>query len=145
MMTPAKTEEFWSVEHSILVRATPAIVWRFFEDTRRWRTWNSGVADIEMRGPFRTGSRFLMTLPDGVVIKSKLTNVEPGRLFVDETAFASAVISVHHRLEPAHGGTRVIYRLEARGAGGGEVGPAIAADFPDVLRSLARAAEQCAS
>lgn len=145
MMTPAKTDEFWAIEQSILIRATPGVVWRFFEDTRRWNTWNNGVADIEMRGPFRTGSRFLMTLPDGVVIKSKLTAVEPGRLFVDETSFASAIISVHHRLEPTHGGTRVTYRLEARGPGSGEVGPAISADFPDVLRSLARAVEQCAA
>lgn len=145
-MTPATTEELWTVEHSILVKSTPAVVWRFFEDTRRWHTWNSGVADIEMRGPFRTGSQFWMTLPDGVVIKSKLTLVEPVREFVDETAFAGAVITVHHRLEAtALGQTRVTYRLDAKGPVGSEVGPVIAADFPDVLRSLARAVEQCAA
>ena len=51
-----------------------------------------------------------------------------------------------HRLEPAAGGrTRIIYRTEITGPAadqaGPELGPAITADFPEVLASLAKLAE----
>jgi hypothetical protein len=51
-----------------------------------------------------------------------------------------------HRLEPAPGGrTRIIYRTEISGPSaarvGPQLGPAITADFPDVLAALAKLAE----
>jgi hypothetical protein len=51
-----------------------------------------------------------------------------------------------HRLKAAEGGrTRIIYRTEITGPAADQVGPhlgpAITADFPDVLAALAKLAE----
>jgi hypothetical protein len=52
------------------------------------------------------------------------------------------VITVAHRIERAGPNvTRIVYSVEAKGPGAVEIGPAIAADFPEVLAALVALAE----
>ena len=56
------------------------------------------------------------------------------------------LVRVRHSLEPlATGGTRITYRATVEGPAsntmGPEIGPAVTADFPDVMAALAARAE----
>jgi hypothetical protein len=78
----------------------------------------------------------------------RLVAVDAGRGFEDETPVpdAGVVVHVRHCLEPLpHGGTRITHVVSIYGpaadAVGPHLGPAITADFPQTMASLAAHAE----
>src|SRR4051812_32031831 len=136
----------WEYEHSVETGASAAALWWQWSDVASWPTWNVGVVTVTMDGPFAEGTSFTMTGPDGEPIRMTLTQVVPGEQFTDVMDGGDIVVTTVHRLEPAGGDrTRVVYRTEITGPAaaqvGPELGPAITADFPDVLDALVAAAE----
>src|SRR3954462_6204143 len=132
-----KTTDSWQAEHSIQTSAAPERIWAIFKDVPGWKAWNAGIEQIELEGPFATGTWFSMTPPGQDALRTKLIDVREGQHFIDETQVGDLVITVAHRIERVTGNvTRIVYAAEARGPGAAEIGPAIAADFPDVLAAL---------
>jgi uncharacterized protein YndB with AHSA1/START domain len=136
----------WEYEYSVETTATPDAVWRHWSAVTEWPAWNAGVQTVDIDGPFAVGTVFTMTPPDGEPIRMRLTEVVPGELFTDEMDAGDFVVRTVHRLDKAAGGnTRVVYRTEITGPAADEVGPqlgpAITADFPDVLAALVKLAE----
>ena len=136
----------WEYEHSTETNAAPDDVWRLWSDMAAWPQWNDGIEKMQIDGPFAVGTTFTMTPPGDEPIRMRLTEITPGELFTDEMDGGDFVVRTVHRLEPTAGGrTRIIYRTEICGPAaiqvGPQLGPAITADFPDVLAALARLAE----
>ncbi|MEZ5642943.1 MAG: SRPBCC family protein [Burkholderiaceae bacterium] len=133
----------WNTEAQTDIAASPGRVWQLLADVAGWPRWNAGVAAARLLGPFATGSRFEMQLPDGgPLLQSELADVQPGRYFTDVTAFHGVVVRVTHAIAPqSEGGVRVTYRTEVEGPGAAEIGAGVSADFPDVLAALKRLAE----
>lgn len=135
----------WECEHEIVVNAGPETIWRLLEDVAGWPQWNAGIARIEIDGPFTAGTRFVMTPPGQEPLTTRLVEVRENAGFVDETRVGELRIFVDHQLEPLERNrTRMVFSLEAFGAGCEIVGPGVAADFPDVLKALAARAEALA-
>jgi uncharacterized protein YndB with AHSA1/START domain len=137
----------WEYEYSIETAAAPGALWRCWADIAGWPGWNAGIEAIDVEGPFEVGTAFTMTPPGQEPIRMRLTEVTPGQSFTDEMDAGDFVVRTVHRLEPAAGGlTRIIYRTEITGPAadqiGPELGPQITADFPEVLASLAKRAEE---
>lgn len=131
----------WEYEHAVETDADPAALWRYWSDVTTWTQWNPGVREVSIEGPFAAGTAFTMTGPDGDAIRMTLTDVVPGQRFTDVMDGGDIVVTTVHRIEPAGAGrSRVVYRTEITGAAadavGPELGPAITADFPDVLDAL---------
>lgn len=135
----------WEYEHSAETTAAPDVVWRLWSDIAAWPQWNDGIEKITVDGPFAAGTSFTMTPPGDEPIQMRLTQIVPGEQFTDEMDAGDFVVRTVHRLEPAAGRTRIIYRTEITGPGAGQagpqLGPAITADFPEVLAALAKLAE----
>jgi uncharacterized protein YndB with AHSA1/START domain len=134
----------WEYEHSVSTSAAPEAVWRRWSDVATWPEWNDGVETVTLDGPFAAGTTFTMTPPGAEPITLRLVEVVPGETFTDEMDGGDFVVTTVHRLIPEADGTRIVYRTEITGPAAGEVGPqlgpAITADFPDVLAKLAAAA-----
>jgi uncharacterized protein YndB with AHSA1/START domain len=133
----------WRYESAMETTASRAALWDCWSDMANWPEWNDGIVRIEVDGPFRAGTAFTMIPPDGEAVRLRLVETVPGELFVDEMNAGDFVVRTEHRLEPLAGGrTRVVYRTEISGPAadtvGPELGPAITADFPDVLAALVR-------
>ncbi|MDA9491579.1 hypothetical protein [Bradyrhizobium sp. CCBAU 11361] len=112
-------ENTWRSEYAIETSATPETIWSIFRDVPAWKNWNAGIEQINIDGPFATGT-----------------------CFVDETRVGDLVILVAHRIEPlGPARTRIVYAVDARGPQAAEIGPAVSADFPEVLASLSKLAE----
>lgn len=131
----------WEYEHSVLTTATPDELWRHWSDVAAWPEWNHGIAEIRIDGPFAAGTTFVMTPPGDEPIRLRLVEVVPRELFTDEMDAGDFVVRTVHRLQPAGDGTtRVVYRTEITGPAadqvGPQLGPAITADFPEVLAGL---------
>lgn len=132
----------WEIEHAIETSATAEAIWILFREVERWPQWNAGVEQLEIHGPFAAGTTFVMTPPRQAPITSRLVEVQEGKSFLDETRIGELRVFVDHRIEPtAAGRTRIVYSVEAFGPNCDEVGAAISADFPQVLRALAALAE----
>jgi uncharacterized protein YndB with AHSA1/START domain len=137
----------WEYEQSVETNAAPEALWRHWSSMAEWPQWNAGIEKIDIDGPFAVGTVFTMTPPGDDPIRMCLTEVVPGKLFTDEMDAGDFVVRTVHRLEPTvTGKTRVIYRTEITGPAadqvGPQLGPAITADFPDVLAALVQLAER---
>src|SRR5690348_429544 len=132
----------WQYERSVETNATSASVWRHWSDVATWPAWNAGIEKIEVDGPFVVGTTIRMTPPGAEPVSLRLTDVASGEGFTDEMDGGDFVVRTTHRVEPLDGGrTRIVYRTEIVGPSadvvGPRLGPAITADFPDVLAALA--------
>lgn len=133
-MTDAKT---WKAAFERIVSADVDVIWAALSNVETWKAWNSGVSDVQIDGPFRAGSSFRMTLPDGPTLESKLVEVEAPRLFTDETWLDGTVVRVVHQVEAIRPGqSRVTFHVQAEGDNAEHFGPMASADFPDVLAGL---------
>ena len=136
----------WEYEYSVETTAAPEALWRHWSDVAAWPKWNQGIEEIQIDGPFAVGTTFTMTPPGEVPITLRLVEIVPQERFIDEMDAGDFVVRTVHRLEPAGAGTtRVVYRTELTGPAadqvGPQIGPAITADFPEVLAGLIKLAE----
>lgn len=138
----------WTYEHSIETAASAETIFEILRDVSYWSEWNPGVERIDLDGPFATGTSGVMVMPDQGSLSFRLAWVGEGRGFEDETEIpeAGVIVRVRHSLEPlVAGGTRITYRATVEGpaadALGPEIGPAVTADFPEVMAALAVRAE----
>lgn len=135
--------ETWTAHHSIETSATPEVLWGIFCDVPTWSSWNAGIERIELEGPFAEGTWFTMQPPGQDSMRSQLLDVCENERFVDKTEVGDLVVTVDHRIERlAMGRTRVTYTVVATGQGASNIGPMVASDFPEVLASLAKTAEE---
>jgi Polyketide cyclase / dehydrase and lipid transport len=136
----------WEYERNMETIADADALWRCWSDMAAWPEWNQGIEKIEIAGPFAVGTMFTMTPPGEDPVDMRLAEIVAGELFIDEMDGGDFVVRTVHRLERlADGRTRVLYRTEITGPAadqiGPQLGPAITADFPDVLAALVRRAE----
>lgn len=137
----------WEYESSIETGATPQAVWGLWADVENWGAWNAEIEKIEISGPFAPGARIMMTPPGDDPILLVVTEAVEDEMFVDEARFGDLLLRTAHRIERLdRDRIRVVYRMEISGAGsdeaGPQIGPAITADWPDTLASLAALASR---
>jgi len=135
----------WEYEYSVETTAAPEVLWRHWSDVAAWPKWNQGIEEIQIDGPFAVGTTFTMTPPGEEPITLRLVEIVPQERFTDEMDAGDFVVRTVHRLELGAGMTRVVYRTELTGPAadqvGPQIGPAITADFPEVLAGLIKLAE----
>lgn len=132
----------WKTEYAIETSATAETIWSIFRDVPGWKNWNAGIEQIDIDGPFATGTWFTMKPPGEEALRSQLVDVRENVCFVDETRVGDLAILVAHRIQPlGPARTRIVYAVDAHGPQASEIGPAVSADFPEVLASLSRLAE----
>src|SRR2546422_8128367 len=138
----------WSYEHSVETSAGATTVFAIFEDVGTWAEWNTGVERMELNGRFAAGTTGTMFMPGQDPLAFRLIWVTEGQWFEDETEIADAgvIVRVRHSLEIlSQGGTRITCAANIDGpaadAVGPSIGPAITADFPQVMKALAERAE----
>jgi len=131
----------WTYEFSATAEVTPSAVWTLWADPLSWHTWNDGVGEVEVHGPFAAGTAFTMTPPGEDAIHMTITEVVPDQAWIDVCELPGLAITTYHLIDDLGGGrTKVTYRTEITGEAadeaGPEIGPPICADFPDVVAKL---------
>ena len=80
-------------------------------------------------------------------VRMRLGDVRPNELSIDETPLDDVLVRVAHRIQRiADNQTRVTHHMQITGPSadsiGPELGPAISADFPEVMAALAALASK---
>ena len=124
--------------------ADPSRLWALLSDVEAWGSWNHGIQTITLDGPLTVGATIRMTPPGEDTIVSTIVALDPPRLISDHTSFEGTSIRVDHRLEQIPGGTKILYTITVTGDVPADIaeqiGSAVSADFPDVIRTLAEMA-----
>jgi hypothetical protein len=129
-------------EFKTTTTASRATVWALWSDINRWSTWNPGVEQATLVGPFAVGNSFSMTPSGQDALTTRLTHVEEGLAFTDETVLGDISVTVEHRIVPQDQGPLVIvYSARVTGPGAEHIGAAITSDFDEVLAALVKLAE----
>ncbi len=132
----------WEREYSIETNTSPERVWAIFRDVPNWTKWIAGLDRIELKGPFQAGSSYVMTPSGQGPLVTNIVEMEENKHFLDETRLGDITVQVDHRIENiAPNRTRIVYCARVTGPSAEEIGQAISADFPNVLKSLAALAE----
>ena len=133
----------YDYEHSIETSASPAAVWALWSDVGRWVEWDTSVSAMRMDGPFAPGGTGVMTIEGQGDIEFRLTDVEPGIGFTDETVLPVATLRFGHTMTPLPGGRlRVTHRVTIDGPAAQGMGPQVTADVPDAMAGLVAIAER---
>jgi len=91
-------ENTWRSEYAIETSATPETIWSIFREVPAWKNWNAGIEQINIDGPFATGTWFTMKPPGEEALRSQLVDVRENVCFVDETRVGDLVILVTPRV-----------------------------------------------
>jgi len=95
---------------------TPAEVWSAaYADASAWPAWNDALASAEMLGPFSAGSQARVRFRTGLRLRFTLVEVEPERVFTDESRLPGARMGHRHELEPTADGVRLVNTIYIRG------------------------------
>ena len=104
----------YQTSHSEIASGTAEAVWAIWADIGNWPSWDEGLANCVHDGSFAAGETFLLT-PKGIpeAIQVRLTDVVPGRRFVDETVLPFGRLTASHEVQEVPGGVRVTHKIEA--------------------------------
>jgi hypothetical protein len=135
----------YEFEHSVETTAPAAAIWALWSDVGQWTSWDTSVESVKLDGPFEVGSRGTMVIPGQPPITFALTEVVPGRGFVDETEIPGALLRFGHALEPlGDGRVRVTHRVEIEGPAAQDMGPMVTSDVPEAMEALVKLASSAA-
>lgn len=136
----------WSHEESVVVKVSPAEVFRYWTTVRNWAD-DAGVESAEIDGPFQRGARGRTHLAGGGHTDWTVISVEGERAAELEAPLEGAALRFELRFEDDDaGGCRLTQRIRLLGEAAANYLEAVRAGFgpPDLsdgMRALARRIE----
>lgn len=103
------------IEYTLETTATKEAIWGIWADVANWNTWDHGIEYSTLNGPFQTGSTGTLKPKGGPLVHTKLTRVEPLKLFIDETKLPLTRIIFTHHLSESKGKRIVTTKIEMKG------------------------------
>ena len=140
----------WTYEHSAEATATAEAIWSCYLDVATWPEWNAAVGNIELDGPFATGTIGRLSPPDQGPLAFTIVEATENSGYVSETQIAATVtLRSTNTLAPLPDGrTRIHLRVDLDGPAaehfGKSFGPQLAAGVPKTVETLVRRAEALA-
>lgn len=133
------------VEHSILVDAPAARIFRLYEAVSDWHTWDPDTKRASLDGPVAVGTRGSLTPTQGNTVPMVITELEPNERFTVESKIPLFRMVFEHRLVPQGDAILVRHRVTFYGPLSLVLGPLLRQrlhrGLPVTLANLKRVAE----
>ena len=106
-----------AVERSIITNVPTDRVWEAFVNLGGWPAWNPHMREVRLltEVPLAMGSRARIVLKTRLSSTWEVTEFTPGRSFTWDASLLGSRLSFAHVAQPANGGSRVVFRIEAAG------------------------------
>jgi hypothetical protein len=101
----------WEATAETEANASAESVWALWEDPGRWREWNEDIASAALEGDFALGSRARIRFKRSLPLRFEITELQPRRLFTDETRLPGARLGHEHSIQASDGGVVIRNRL----------------------------------
>lgn len=83
------------IKHTVETTATPAQIWRVWEDVETWKTWDHEIEYSRLDGPFKAGTTGTLKMHNSPVLKTQITQCEPLKRYIFETKlFLATSVSI---------------------------------------------------
>lgn len=100
--------------YTATVNADPRQVWAIWSDASKWSGLDDGnLSATGDKGGFKAGSVVRLNLRSGQTVQVRLTNVNEGEGFSDETTLPYGVVRTHHKMEQSGKNLILSYGIEA--------------------------------
>jgi hypothetical protein len=133
------------IEHKIIARAAPEVIFRIYEDVAQWHTWDPDTRSAFLDGPLQIGSLGKLTPTKGNTVPMRVTEVTRDRSFTVESKIPLFRMVFDHELLPTTEGTEIVHRVTLSGPLvlliGRMLAQRIDAGLPVTLRNLKQRAE----
>lgn len=103
------------IKHTVETQASSEDIWHIWQDVKNWNTWDHGIEYSSLDGPFIEGTTGSLKPKGGPLVRTRLTCVEPLKMFVDESKLFLARIIVSHYLTESSSKTQVTHKIEMTG------------------------------
>jgi hypothetical protein len=102
----------WDYAPSYDSPANVETIWQLYADVATWPEWKVGIRQVELNGPFETGTRGWLTPTDQPPMGFHIVEAKENEGYTSETELASDVLlRLEHYLTPLpRGGTRMTHR-----------------------------------
>ena len=134
------------VKHTEETIASPQAIWHIWQDVNNWNTWDHGIEFSTINGRFKTGITGTIKPKGEPLVHTKLTRVEPMKLFVDESKLFLARLIFTHFLSEAKGKIFVTHQIEIKGAFAFFfayfIGQKMKKNLPQEMRAMIQKAEE---
>ncbi len=105
----------WKAEATAETSATAEAVWRAWEDTTHWNSWNPMIRESSLEGPFVAGTRGSVTPAKGPKSPFELMEVQPQKRWSSRAKIPGARLDIIYELSPGVIGTLITMRAEISG------------------------------
>jgi hypothetical protein len=133
------------IKHTVKTSASISALWRVLEDVATWNAWDHGIEYSTLEGPFKMGVTGTLKPKDGPLLQTKLTKVEPMKMFVQEAKMPGARVVMSHFLAESDGKSTVTFQTEVRGplafVWALLIGPSIKKKVPIEMAAMVKKAE----
>ena len=134
------------IEHTVETTASPAAIWRIWEDVTHWNKWDHNIEFSSIDGPFKKGTTGTLKPKGGPLVHTLLTQVEPMKSFVVESKLPLTRIIFSHSLTGSAGKTRVTTKIEMKGMlsffFAFVIGRTMKKNLPEEMKSMVKLAER---
>ncbi|HEY5334825.1 MAG TPA: SRPBCC family protein [Mycobacteriales bacterium] len=103
------------ISHSETTRTSAADVWAWYADVTRWPRFDGGVRSVQLSGPFASGTKGSVVLPNGRKVPIRLRDVHEGMSFTDVQRLRGVTVTTQHRLDPDGASTRITHTVSLSG------------------------------
>ncbi len=103
------------IKHTVVTKATPDQIWRVWQDVENWKTWDQEIELSQIDGPFQAGTTGSAKFVGTPLFKTRLTQVEPHQLVVQEAYLSFAKVVSYQSMSRIAGKTEVTFQVEIRG------------------------------
>ncbi|MDW3194324.1 MAG: SRPBCC family protein [Cytophagales bacterium] len=139
----ASNKHFW---HSVTTSASGEAIWEIWTDVDQWKSWDSGLQDASIEGPFELNAKGMILSLEGRKSKFQVVAFEPGRSYTFKTNLPLGGLYVKRILAVETGKTTFTHEVWFKGLTGGlfakSFGPKFREMLPKVMEKIKDLAEQ---
>lgn len=132
--------------HTVETSASRETIWRIWTDVPNWKTWDDGLKDAQLNGPFVTGTQGRLIPDKGPKSTFTLTEVVPEQSYTFRTRLPLGSLYVKRLLITRNGKTTFTHEVWFTGLTKGIFSRALGRNYrtllPGVMEKIRRIAEQ---
>lgn len=102
-------------KYTVETNATPAQIWRVWEDVETWKSWDEEIEFSRLNGAFETGTTGYLKMHNSPILKTEITQCEPLQRYVFEAKLLLARSVSTSIIDQIAGRTYVTFINEIQG------------------------------
>ena len=129
----------FSYEESATGQADINKIWNLYSDVSKWSSWDDGVEDVRLCGPFSVGTHGIMEMTHGPSLPFVLTECSEKEGFTTESEMGPITVTFVHTLNEDADGVTITHAVIIDGGEENQmesIGKGITAGISDCLKKL---------